>query len=173
MNLNEMALKVHTKILEHDKIFKECSAATVSDLKVLSEHEIALNQQTTLVSRFGGNAAKKITVKKIKKKKEKPIPTHLSTLELLKKNQSIETITAERGLSTGTILSHIEKLKGLQMIEPADFAHLKNNIPESDFDTLFAELNVSEDGRLTPVYDKFAGKYSYEHIRLVRLFVMG
>jgi len=171
MNLNEMALKVHAKILQHDKIFKECSAATVSDLKTLSEDDITLAHQQTLSKRFGGNTPKKITVKKIKKKKEKTNPTHLTTLELLKNQLSVEAITAERGLSIGTILSHIEKLKGLKMIEPDDFSHLKNTMPEMDFATLLAELNLSEDGRLTPVYDKFAGKYSYDHIRLVRLFV--
>ena len=41
MNLNEMALKVHPKILQHDQIFKDCSAAVVKYLQTLSEKEMA------------------------------------------------------------------------------------------------------------------------------------
>ncbi|MBX3709636.1 MAG: AAA family ATPase [Gammaproteobacteria bacterium] len=173
MNLNEMALKVHPKILQHDKIFKECSAASVQYLKELSEDNMAQFHKQTLAERFGGCAVKPIAKKKTKKKKEKPIPSHLMTLEMLKKNQSIESIAAERGVSMGTILNHIEKLKGLKMIESNYFNHLRCMLEKEDFDAIFAELNLSEDGRLTPIYNKFDGKYTYENIRLVRLFVVG
>lgn len=170
MNLNEMALKVHPKILEHDHIFKACSAANIEELKILAETDVEKSQQQTLTARFAGSKIKKPA--KEKKKKEKAIPTHISTLELLKKNHSLQEITTARGISTGTVFSHIEKLLGLQMIEQADFLHLKNTLAQDDFDTLLMELNVSDDGRLTPIYDKFAGKYTYEQIRLVRLFAV-
>ncbi len=48
--------------------------------------------------------------------------------------------------------------------------NLKDIIPKNDFDIIFAELKKSEDGKLTSVYDKFEGKYSYACIRVVRLF---
>ncbi|MBI5447940.1 MAG: AAA family ATPase, partial [Gammaproteobacteria bacterium] len=37
INLNEMALKVHPKILQHDKVFKESSSALIKHFKNLSE----------------------------------------------------------------------------------------------------------------------------------------
>ena len=54
MNLNEMALKVHPKILQHDKIFKDNSANVVKYLQTLSEKEKAQCQRKTLIERFGG-----------------------------------------------------------------------------------------------------------------------
>jgi ATP-dependent exoDNAse (exonuclease V) alpha subunit len=107
MNLNEMALKVHPKILSHDKIFKECSLNNVQELNDLSEMEMAACQQKILVERFGGTAIKPVTKRKTRKKKEKPVSSHLITLELLKKNQSLETIVQERGITSSTVFTHI------------------------------------------------------------------
>ena len=137
MNLNEMALKVHPKILQHDRIFKECSANNVQELQDLSENEMTQCHKKTLVDRFGGCAIKAVAKKKVRKKKEKPVPTHLMTLEMLKNNQSLETIMKERGISSGTVLGHIEKLKGLKMIENTDLHHLKTNLAQDEFDAIF------------------------------------
>jgi hypothetical protein len=171
MNLNEMALKVHPAILQHNKIFKECSEAIVEELQNLSDDERLALQKQTLIDRFGGSITKPVKQKRAKKQKEKSVPTHMHTLERLKQKQSIKTIAAERSLSIVTVLNHIEKLKGLKMIENTDIEYLKSKLAEDDFDIILAELSVSETGWLTPVYQKFEGKYSYEDIRLVRLFV--
>jgi ATP-dependent DNA helicase PIF1 len=173
MNLNEMALKVHPKILQHDKIFKECSAAVVQDFQSLSAEDVTQSIEKTMAERFGGSANKtKVPGKKsVRKKKPKAVLTHMATLELLNENLSIEDIAKKRDVSIGTILSHIEKLKGLQLIDMAEMSHLKDMLSEEDFDIIFAELQVSEDGKLKPLYDKFDGKYSYASLQLVRLFV--
>jgi hypothetical protein len=172
MNLNEMALRVHPKILEHDKTFKQDSEATVEYLKNLTEYEMAQFQKDTLIERFGGCKDKTTTSKKkTRKKKEKSVATHLVTLEMLKKKLSLDDIAKERELSISTILTHAEKLKGLQMVETTDLEHWRETLAAKDFNAIFDELNLSADGRLTPVYDKFAGMYSFASIRLVRLFI--
>lgn len=176
MNLNEMALKVHPKILKHDVIFKECSVNSVEYLSEFSEEELTKCHQQTLLQRFGGSAVKLAKNKKEKKKKEKKVKeksvaTHLLTLELLKLKHSIASIAAEREISSRTVLSHLEKLKGLQLISDNELGHIRKTIADEDFAAILAELKVSEDGRLTPVYNKFEEKYSYEVIQIVRLFV--
>ena len=171
MNLNEMALKVHPKILEHDKVFKDSSDVTVKYLQNLSKDENTESHRKTLIERFGGSAIKATDKKIINTRKKKAIPTHITTLEMLKENLSIESIAEKRGFSVGTIISHIEKLKGLKQIDNSCISHLKVMIPEKDFDIIFAELEKSEDGKLKPLYDKFEGKYSHASIKLVRLFV--
>lgn len=170
MNLNEMALKVHPKILQHDKIFKDNSAAFVKYLQTLSEKERAQCHGETLI-RFGGGKIKVISKTTTKTRKKKAIPTHNTTLEMLKENLSIESIAAKRGISIGTIINHIEKLKGLNKIDHSFLENLKDALPKKDFDIIFAELENSEDGKLKPLYDKFEGKYSYANIQFVRLFV--
>lgn len=166
MGLNEMALTVHPKILQQDKIFKDNSTAVVQSLYTLSEKEKALCHTKTLMERFGGGKAKPI-----RKTIKKAIPTHITTLEMLKENLSLGTIAAKRGISVATIINHIEKLKGLKKIDHSLLIGLKDSFPKKDFDMILTELEKSEDGKLKPVYDKFEGKYSYADIQLVRLFV--
>lgn len=175
MNLNEMALKVHPKILQHDQIFKDNSMAAVKYLHTLSEKEIELCQRETLLKRFAGGGKTKIINKESTNKstniRKEVIPTHITTLTLLKDNLSIESIAAKRGLTAGTIVNHIEKLKDLNLIDSSFIEELKNAISKENFDAIFAELKRSEDGKLKPIYDKFEGQHSYATIQLVRLSV--
>ncbi len=168
MNLNEMALTVHPKILQQDKVFKSASADTANYLNTLSENEIDECQSKTLIDRFDGDKNKKINPK-IRKTK---IPTHITTLSILKENASIEAAAQTRGLTVGTIIAHIEKLKSLKLIADEIIEDIKNTIPKNDFDAILTELKKSEDGELKAIYDKFVGKYSYNRIRIVRLFML-
>lgn len=187
MNLNELALKVHPKILEHDKVFQDHSNSVVQYLQSLSEKEKVEIQRKTLRKRFEGfivdeskglsaNTIEKRTKneRRNKSKKQKGInsvPTHMITGGMLKENLSIELIAEKREFSVETIINHIEKLHSLNQIDNVSMTCLRNRLPENDFDTIFSELNKSEDGRLKSVYEKFEGKYSYGDIKLVRLFV--
>lgn len=172
MNLNEMALKVHPKILQHDQVFKDSSADIVKYLQTLSEKEKTESHSKTLVERFGVTKSK-IVVGKVKKPKrnKSAIPTHMTTLAMLKDSLPIDSIAAKRGLSVGTIMSHIEKLSGLKQLDSYIIENLKRTLPKNDFDIIFAEFKKSDDGKIKPLYDKFDGKYSYATIQLVRLFV--
>lgn len=169
MNLNEMALKVHPKILLQDHVFKDNSAALVAYLNNLSEEEKTKLQQKTLMGRFEAGKVKK-TSKKIISDQKTTIPTHITTMELLKNKLSINAIAAQRELSASTIFAHIEKVKGLKLISNADIQHLKEELSETEFDSIFNEIKKSEDGKLTPIVEAFAGKYSYDTVKLVRLF---
>jgi len=171
MNLNEMALKVHPKILQQDTVFKDHSTAIVLYLQSLSENEIAHCQRIILIKRFGGCADKTTIKTNLKTKKAKSIPTKITTLEMIKKGSSIESIAIKCGVSIGTIIRHIEKLQDLNQIKYSHLSNLKNSLPKEDFDMIFTELENSEDGKLKPIYDKFEGKYSYISIQLVRLFL--
>lgn len=52
MNLNEMALRVHPKILQQDEVFKASSAATVAYLQSLTANDITHTQQQMISERF-------------------------------------------------------------------------------------------------------------------------
>lgn len=171
MNLNEMALKVHPKILEHDQIFKDQSAETVNYLQTFSPQEIDELHHKTLIDRFEGSKNKVALKKKTKLKKKASTPTHLITLDMLTKNASIESIAAKRALTVGTIISHIEKGMSLRQIDQPILENLKNGLPKIDFEIIFSALKQSKDGKLKTLYDEFAGKYSYASLQLVRLFV--
>lgn len=172
MNLNEMALKVHPKILQHDKIFKDCSGEAVQYLQSLSVTELSQLHKKTLLERFKGWAsdANETPKEKPKKKSKKKIATHITTLEMLRDNLSLELIAEKRSLSVATIINHIDKLKSLKLLGDS-LSYLKNSIPQEDFDIVLTEFKNSEDGKLKPIFEKYSGKYSYATLHLVRLFV--
>lgn len=168
MGLNEAALHVHPKILSYDARLKELSRAARVELTQLSSEELRKQHNTTLISRFKGSRDKEI-VKKVKadKERKKKIPTHLITAEFLKQKMSLAVIARERGLTTGTILSHMEKLKGAR--ELPEISYLKKDI--KDFEIIFAVFQKSADGVLTPIFKQFGGSYSFDILKLVRLFI--
>lgn len=171
MNLNEMALRVHPRILEQDQDFKTCSATALHYLQSLSEQEIIQHQIKTLSERFGGTKIKSTSKTKTTIRKKDKTPTHLITLELLKENLSLDAIAKKREITVGTIISHIEKLQSLKNIDKSSLSYLKAELPKKDFDLIFAELKQSPDGKLQPIYDKFGGEYSYSNLKLVRLLM--
>jgi hypothetical protein len=171
MNLNEMALKVHPRILDHDKAFKAGSSAVVAALLALSSEEIEQCQNETLLNRFDGSKTKLTGVAATIAKKKKAVSTHMTTLTMLKEKLTIEAIAEQRQLSVGTIITHLEKLKGLKLLDHAHLEQLRDKVPAGDFDVILAELALSDDGSLKTAYENLGGKYSYASIKLVRLFV--
>lgn len=163
MNLNEMALRVHPVVLEKDMSFRKNSEENVKYLDHLSEEEKAVMFESLLVKKEKTKSALKIS-----KKEEQP--THEQTLALLKEGLSIETIVKKRELTFGTIINHIEKLKGLNLLDETLLQQIKENIPAEDFEIILSEIKLSSDGKLKPIYEKFAGKYSYSILHIVRLF---
>ncbi len=71
MNLNEMALKVCPKILEHDEVFKNNSEATVHYLQGLSEDEKERCHKKILMERFGGSVTKATNKKRHRTRNKK------------------------------------------------------------------------------------------------------
>ncbi len=53
VNLNGLALKVHPKILQCDKIFRDDSDILIKHLRTLPEKEMEQYQRKTLMGRFG------------------------------------------------------------------------------------------------------------------------
>ncbi len=60
MNLNEMSLRVHPDILEHDHVFKASSLDLVTYLKNISEKEMVHCHKQTLIKRFKGFETKEV-----------------------------------------------------------------------------------------------------------------
>lgn len=176
LNLNELALKVHPRILEHDKIFQIHSAQAIQYLKTLSLEERLQYQKKTLMERFEGSTQEEIKEKAKKRASKKAlakegIPTYMVTHRMLKEKLSAEAIAEQRGLTVSTIIHHMEKLLGLKQINLLDISCLKKRIATADFDLIFKALVKSEDGQLKALYDAFNGKYSYLDLKIVRLFV--
>jgi DNA-binding MarR family transcriptional regulator len=101
------------------------------------------------------------------------VDTKEETRRLLKEERSIFEIAAQRGLTRGTIISHLEELARAGAGD--DIAYLKNEISEEKFARIvaaFASLEGTEaEGRLSPVKVLSGDDVSFDEIRLAKLFL--
>lgn len=94
-------------------------------------------------------------------------PTYRETQELVQQKLSVEKMAGIRGLAAGTIAAHIEKLVGSG--EEIDIDYLRP--PPERFETIKAAFQKSGGPALTPVREMLGEHFSYEEIRLARLFI--
>ncbi len=94
-------------------------------------------------------------------------PSHLETKEYLKKKLSLAEISKERNLVEGTIISHMEKIK--EEDPDFDIDYLK---PEKEMlKKIHKAFEKSKSLQLTPAKRYLGDEYSYDLIRLGRLFI--
>lgn len=99
--------------------------------------------------------------------KKSTIPNHLQTLALLNKGMPLTEIAAQLGWKVSTIIGHIERLQK----EGADLniAYLR---PSDGFlKPIENALRTAEGYALKPIFEQFNGTYSYDDLKLARLFV--
>jgi len=109
------------------------------------------------------------TVKNKDKKdmfKEK-ISTYEKTLALVSEKLSLAEIAGKRGMTLGTIISHLEKLKAKN--PSLDLSPYKPK--EKDLKIIGEAFKKTGETKISPVYEILGGKYSYEELRLARLFL--
>ncbi len=93
--------------------------------------------------------------------------TYQETKELVRQKMSIEEIASLRGVRFGRILAHIEKL--LRAGENIDIDYLRP--PVAQFETIKAAFQKSGGTALSPVRDMLGEQFSYEALRIARLFI--
>lgn len=93
--------------------------------------------------------------------------TYDETKKLLDQKLSIQEIAKRRSMAHSTIVGHIEQLHIAGRI--LDISHLKP--PEEDFSIIEQAFQEHGTATLSPVFEKFGGKYPYETLKLVRLMM--
>ena len=89
------------------------------------------------------------------------------TKKLILQKISINEIAKKRGLSIGTILSHLEKISTADPL--LDITHLK--LQSERFGKIRDAFNKTGDILLAPVHEILGEDYSYEELRLARIFL--
>ncbi|MCX6761581.1 MAG: DNA helicase RecQ [Candidatus Moranbacteria bacterium] len=93
--------------------------------------------------------------------------TYAETKKMLNAGLTIEKIAGARGLSPTTIIDHIEKLKASG--EEIVIDHLR--LPEERFRKIKSAFEKSGGTMLSPVREILGEDYSYEELRVARLFL--
>jgi ATP-dependent DNA helicase RecQ len=91
------------------------------------------------------------------------VDTATKTLRLFLKGFGPDAIAAERGLTISSIWEHLTQAVESGKLSPDQVLQLS----ATERDALLAALAESQ-GKLTPVFERFGGKYPYEALKIVR-----
>ena len=167
IGLNKNALQVREDIMIFDEDLKELSNEDKKWLYSMDEKEIKQKQEEFL---------KKVEPpqgSKIDKKKKSRISPMQETKNMLEQGMGIKEILQIKGVKIGTILDHIEKIISAE--PDFNINHLKEEIPTGKYKKIwmaFRELyGENRDFLLAPIKNKLGIAYTYEELRIVRLFV--
>jgi ATP-dependent DNA helicase RecQ len=94
-------------------------------------------------------------------------PTYRETQKLVLEKMSIEKMASTRGISAWTIISHIEKL--VSSGEKIDIDYLRPSVEK--FEKIKAAFQKSGGTALSPVREMLGEHFSYEELRIARLFI--
>ena len=167
LGINKNALEVREDVMIFDEDLKDMSAEDKKWLYSLTDKEIKEKQEEFL---------KKVAPPegtKIDKKKKSRISPMQETKNMLSQGMGIKEILEIKGVKIGTVLDHIEKIVAED--SSFDINHLKDEVPAGKYKKIwmaFRELyGENRDFLLAPIKNKLGSAYTYEELRIVRLFV--
>ena len=179
--LNARALEVHPKVKQKDHDFRAASEAARKKFRELSKAELD-KMHDNFIKAIGGSPGKVLQSKSFAGKPGSKKETLGVTKSLLLSKLSLPEIAKERAMTLKTIFTHIEELIGKGQIsverdlshipKPARFAEI-----EKAFKTLLSKKSKAElvdsSGlvKLSPVRELLGDSYSFDDLRLARLFL--
>lgn len=168
--LNDKTFEVHPDVLAKDAEFRELSGCLGEELRAMDSEKI-IKLHKDFISACGGVLASRCHAAEEKKNGF----TYDKTKELLSRKLSLEQMAQERGLTAGTIMSHLEKLVLEKKIEPdRDLAYLKPEQKRFEkIRTAFEALYKKENKMLlSPAREMLGEDFSFEELRLARMFLL-
>ena len=175
---NDRTFQVDPEVTVKDKIFRVLSDEAEIRSEDLLKSELAEKQIHFIVSCEGsvdgvpeGSPLSQTSSRQKKKPKGHSL---IGTKDLLAQKKSISEIAQARGLTISTIAGHIDKIKSA---EPEfDLSYLKNSLDEARFVIIaeaFQQVAPSDNGHkpMGPVKEILGDDFSYDEIRLARLFL--
>ncbi len=167
LGFNEKAFYVNPEILERDQHFRRDSEHSCEIYANLPEGRLKTLKQDFIIRCHGT-----IDTIKIDPKSCSDDSTYDKTLALWSEGCDIIQISKHRKLSLGTILNHIEKLVERKKILKADLSRFAQREFLSEIKDIQTAFQQSGSGRLSPIFNRFKGKYSYETLRIAKLLLL-
>ena len=164
LGINDLALRVNEEVLAADQVFRMMSDDCRRELLGLFPDE-KRKRLDDFLRRVGNTAVKK----------DKAIPktdSLLATHNLIAGGLSVFDVAEARGMTIGTIIGHLEKLKQKKCALDLNEA-VSRSVQSDRICQIIGALNKSDEGRgefrLAPAAVLLGGNVSYDEIRLVRL----
>jgi len=173
LGYNQKAFLTHPEMQNQDQVFRDKSQEVGENFALIPKEKLFEKQNNFLLA-CGG------VIEKQTQDKEKPafakasagkVSTYDKTLALINEGKNIEEIANSRNVTQGTIIGHLENLVlkekvSYEELEQLVDERLLQRIPE--IGKVFRELDTD---KLQTVFEKFDGQYSYNELRLARLFL--
>ncbi|MFQ5722199.1 MAG: helix-turn-helix domain-containing protein [Candidatus Aminicenantales bacterium] len=153
MGINELALWVKKDVLELDQELKKLSQQVAKDLRKMKRGKKSQKQREFLDS--------------LPQTGKKSISTYEETKILVEQKLSIKEIAQIRGLGQDTIIAHLEKLK--EQRKGIDLEYLRPT--KQSLEKIRTAFEQTGDCKLSPVKEILGEDFSYQEIRLARLFL--
>lgn len=168
--ISELAYLRHPAVAEADRFFLESSERVARRLAATPEER--LRELTRAFVHACGGSEPDPARGSAGTKKEKKASTYEKTRVLVQGGLTIREMADERGLTEGTIMTHLEHLLRDGVLRVDNIAHLAPD--DESFEEAVDE--VAEAVRtygwgLTTLRTHLSHRYAYEEIRFLRLFV--
>ncbi|MFZ2621288.1 MAG: AAA family ATPase [Minisyncoccia bacterium] len=184
LGFNDMSLEVDPEVLDMDKKFQEMSNTSRFDLEEMSREEI-LEIQRAWIKKIEPEEKVKIKRQPLKasggrmaKEKELKKSTQEITADMLREEVSIADIAEARGVTSETIISHVEDMVLSDKLKKTnrcpDITYLKRELRRSELDDILSAFKKTGTTTLSPVYNlliKQKKRTPYLKIRIGRLFL--
>lgn len=174
---NERTFQIHPEVLEKDVKFRAQSEQTTYTFSKITGDEITAMHERFIrlcggkiipESHVGILKVPRVSHTAHKYGNARGEPRWKRTLALIQSGKTIADVAKMRGRTEGTILEHLESLRALGKLSPQDIAHLVRGSEQAiaKIHDAFSELGTD---KLSPVFEKLGGVYSYEKLRIARL----
>ncbi|HQF41171.1 MAG TPA: helix-turn-helix domain-containing protein [Candidatus Paceibacterota bacterium] len=168
---NERTFQVHPIVAEADVAWRGQSSETGRLFGAMAESDLEKMQENFLRSCGVGKKNKPKTGRSKKIDKLAADNTYAETLAFWNEGKNLKQIAKTRGLKEGTVRTHLEKLAAEGKITKQSLAKIMNPKAVKDLTEILAMFHQLKTKSLTPVFEKFNGAYSYDDLRVVRLFL--
>ena len=88
---------------------------------------------------------------------------------MLAEEFTVDEIAKKREMTKGTVVGHIEKLRELG--ECPDISHVEKTIPKERMAKIRKAFAKSGDTKLSPVRNILGSSFTFDELRLARLFI--
>jgi len=174
LGMHPNALQVDPKIVQRDRIFRQETDLAEETFSEMNDAEL-VGLQKQFVEGCGGKLPSESDVANasVPMKRVLSESTHQITKKLLEADKTITEIAEERALARSTIMGHVIALSEDRELAPnlltEIISHEVNNIDEAieAIDLAFREYGTE---KLKPVFEGLGEKYSYDVLRLVRIY---
>ncbi len=168
--MSELAYSVHPAVSNMNNTFLNNSKHLERRLQS-TPNERLKEISDKFVFESGGHEPRK-GIKNIKNKVQK-LNTYQKTKILIEKETSIYDIAKIRKITEETVISHIEKMLTKNTIsrEDIEYIHYTLETEENDFEKIATAFAKTKKWTLTQVRKELKDKYSYNELRLARLFL--